>query len=596
MQFEKQRFFDHAECGRLIITKLKRHFQLDDQVCWVILPTNDEKLNRLATGDILFSYLTDKYISRCIVLLKTETRLPEPTQLSQRNWQIYYQRLTVQEIDAVLSYYRLVQFASDVHVACLEEPFGCPGWIGNYGITLEEYVRWVIFYGRPVNWMWWNVDNGEIERNISSNIRTLSGKKVYLYGLTRHADNICQALYKNGLNVTCVLDSNSDKTGWSAVLSLPVQLPEGVLLPYDPDAVIIIVSKYAREMRSRLAALGYFEKQILEIPIYGSFGSCMNNDKATLEREFEIACDGLKTRFGLREETIIPSLGGTGDVYWICTLLPDYLKRTSTRSYALVLSDTTRIPDSSCIASMFRIVQIRALPLYEIIALFKAWEFFGSDFTRMKPDLHLGSRLIKNIQPPKNEGHYPAWRNHLNCMRYQYFFYPGLLMPALPEQKTVNKTQFDELKIKKRNTVVLSPYANAFQSILKTATDFWERLATELLARNYAVCTNCTSTEKPVKGTIPICPSYEELASFLNYAGYFVAIRSGICDIACTAHECRMILLYEKEVGIISDTFSLYKMGVHPQAIDLEYNGSVKQLLEQVLNLFPLNASSLSDT
>ena len=81
----------------------------------------------------------------------------------------------------------------------------------------------------------------------------------------------------------------------------------------------------------------------------------------------------------------------------------------------------------------------------------------------------------------------------------------------------------------------------------------------------------------------PICVPYGELVPFLNYAGRLVSIRSGLCDVAAPAENCRMVLFYENGSGIGLEMWSLKKMGLHPNCAELLFTGDTQRLLEQTL-------------
>ena len=97
------------------------------------------------------------------------------------------------------------------------------------------------------------------------------------------------------------------------------------------------------------------------------------------------------------------------------------------------------------------------------------------------------------------------------------------------------------MNLKKGRTVILAPYAGSFQSNIPS--EAWERLVHSLKSMGYDVCTNCYGEkERPIKNTIPIQFSYEEGIPLIEYAGGFVAVRSGLCDILSQAN-CSMVIL-----------------------------------------------------
>ena len=550
----------------------------------MILATEDESLCRAAAWKILPEYMQTKYLSQAAVLERSRPGTKAHICCAGGR-EVHFLPIPKEEIEAVLVYYRLVPFAQEVIVVSLAEPFACPGWIGRFGITSEQYIRDALFFGTPVSWMWWNATDS-IRAAVQNADEKLRGRRIILYGWTRYAEDICSALTENGLTLSGLVDSSPEKDGWEPIPGLRCTLPEKSLCPRGDDTVVIIVSKYAREMRGRLASLGYGKAQILELPVSENTGCSLDTSRETLEREFQTVCRGVEVRRSLPEGKLIPSFGGTGDVYWLCSLLSGYLRSAGIDDYTLLLEEKKGLNSCRRVAALFGVERVEARPLEEMTALFKAWEFLGSDRLEMKPDLHLGSRLVRNIRPDKQNGHFPLWRNHLNSMLCQYFYYPGA-RPAEPFRRNVFFNSWLCLGLHPGRTVVLSPYAAAFQSTLARG-EFWPRLAAELRERGYDTATNCTREEQPIPGTVPVCPDYEDLTGLLDCAGGFIAVRSGLCDIASSARNCRMVLLYEQGTGVIPDTFSLRRMGVHPQAEDLVFTGDTAALIDEILSLFPL--------
>lgn len=579
--------YDRADRGRGIVRALKQELDLTEYDLWIIVPSDNDQLNRIALGDVLKTYVNEQYYRRAIVLISDGADVDIDGDRKLGGCKITFRHMAADDLADLLAYYRLVQFADDVIVVSLEEPYSCSAWIGNCGITLEQFVRDGIYYAKPVNWGWWNVSSQIVVQAIKDNASQFEGKNVYVFGQTRFAGDICHSLRNCGFEVAGLLDGNLENEGFNGELSLCCLQPERALCPYDADAVIVVVERHARAMRGRLAKLGYQDDQICEIPINWGIARPLCDDETTLEEEFSKACAGYKLRQQIGDEMLVTSIGGTGDVFWLCALLPGYLKRFSIEDYTLLLENRKSSKADVRVAGLFGIDGIRTCPIDDLLALYKAWDFFGSRRMNMKPDLHLGSRLVRNVQPKRENGHYPPWRNHLNSMRFQYFYYKGPLELAVPARYPVPEDLFSRVGLRPGMTVVLAPYANAYRSRLIEHTDLWSQLARALVGRGYDVCTNCATDEKAIEGAPEICVPFDEVVDFLNRAGGFVSIRSGLCDIASAASDCTMVLLYEQGTGIIPDTFSLKRMGVHPHAIDLVCTGDVEELLREILEQFP---------
>ena len=87
-------------------------------------------------------------------------------------------------------------------------------------------------------------------------------------------------------------------------------------------------------------------------------------------------------------------------------------------------------------------------------------------------------------------------------------------------------------------TVIISPDAN---SVTHLPVWFWNIIIKELQQMGYVVFMNCnyfTYYRAP-----NIFPSYGESVPLLEYAGFFIGVRSGFCDIISSA-KCKKIIIY----------------------------------------------------
>lgn len=578
--------YEQACAGRKVVRALKENEALDERTCWVILSEDDAELNEAVTAELIASYMESKFHSKAIVIIPTSYADELDYERLFDGKAILYRHLGAQSVRNLVKYYRLVQFAPDIIVISRNEPFAFGRWIGNFGITPTRFVRDALFFGSPINWLWWAEDPDAIPRAIAAAADTLIGNRVIVYGLTRYAGQIIHELREHeGVLVCGIADSNASKAGWNAELGLTVSLPEDALIPYSPDYVIAIVSKYADEMRARLEQLGYGDDQILEIPVSGGICAARGDSQEVLDEEFRHVLEGVELRHALGEIPLVVCQSGTGDVYYTCSMLQSYVDASCIDAFTLVVPD---IPSCVRVAAAFGVERIAPRSIMQIAALYKAWEFLGGGRMGMKAVLNLGSRLPRKLHVDRCDGELSPWMHWLNCMRYQYFTFDGPCALSAPRQKTGRdvETRYRAMGFRPGRTVLLSPYANAFRSSLGE-TEFWELLAQRLQERGYDVATNCAANEQPIAGTEPFCVPYDEILTFLQYAGGFVGIRSGLCDIAGSAEQCTMAILYERNVGISMDMWSLRKMGLQRTAVELLYEGDVEGLLAQTLSAFP---------
>lgn len=147
-------------------------------------------------------------------------------------------------------------------------------------------------------------------------------------------------------------------------------------------------------------------------------------------------------------------------------------------------------------------------------------------------------------------------------------------MPVFKVDVRRLKYYFTEYKLLPGKTAVLSPYSTSLKEYSPDAK-FWEYLAKELKRRGYTVCTNCGEKEAAVKGTVPLLLSYKEIVPFLNIAGIFIGIRSGLCDIISTS-SCKKIVIHTYYAKFWPNGASirytgLNHMGLCQDAMELEY-------------------------
>ncbi len=145
---------------------------------------------------------------------------------------------------------------------------------------------------------------------------------------------------------------------------------------------------------------------------------------------------------------------------------------------------------------------------------------------------------------------------------------------------------FEENNLIPGKTVVIAPYVNTLNML---PIWFWIELVDSLRNLGYTVCTNCGGENNPIYGTVKIFPEYYEMKDFLEYAGFFVASRSGLCDVISSFSMCKIIIyqphLYWGSGNNIS-YFSLNNMGLCSDAIEFEYQGiEFLKLKDDVLKL-----------
>jgi hypothetical protein len=135
---------------------------------------------------------------------------------------------------------------------------------------------------------------------------------------------------------------------------------------------------------------------------------------------------------------------------------------------------------------------------------------------------------------------------------------------------------FTQKALPKGRTVIIAPYANSAKMLPPW---FWEKLTRSLSQMGYKVCVNINSKTEinPFTDIEEISFSYKESVAVLEYAGFFIALRSGLCDIVSSA-KCKKIILYPEPAAVFDylthrcdmEFSSLRRMGLSDDAIEIE--------------------------
>lgn len=138
-------------------------------------------------------------------------------------------------------------------------------------------------------------------------------------------------------------------------------------------------------------------------------------------------------------------------------------------------------------------------------------------------------------------------------------------------------------------TVLLSPYAKSVRSI---PLGFWEKLAYRLKKEGFTVCTNSSGAQEPaIPGTSDILIPYGDAVSFLEKAGVYIGLRSGLSDVLSSA-DATKIVLHSKDnfkrslVCGINDSYSMCDMYHQPNQYDLIWSAAEEdELIAKIITL-----------
>ena len=137
-------------------------------------------------------------------------------------------------------------------------------------------------------------------------------------------------------------------------------------------------------------------------------------------------------------------------------------------------------------------------------------------------------------------------RNGLTWMQLykQILHLPGDVEPAVPPLRPDSEDQAAQLcreaGVEAGRSIILFPYA---QSLPVAASAHFAEVAARFSERGYKVFTSVSGREEPIVGTMPLFIPFGLLIETCEYAGWVIAVRSGISDIVSPA-ACNKSFIY----------------------------------------------------
>jgi len=233
----------------------------------------------------------------------------------------------------------------------------------------------------------------------------------------------------------------------------------------------------------------------------------------------------IRVQFPAAHLVICPN-NALGDVYWAMSFLPAYQKMHG------IINTVVAVAGDACyqVSEMFGAANIIKLESGEMDEFVSTVIFTREDNCIIAHhDRPYTDKIIKLL-----DKHFLSFIDY-----YKYAVY-GLPPDAAPVAPTIFAAFDNHAGIKQGKSVILSPYA---KSVVELPMSFWKETAIEYLEKGYSVYTNVIGSEKPVHGTLPISIPIPQIKAAVEYAGTFIGIRNGLCDVLTTA-VCRKIVVF----------------------------------------------------
>lgn len=282
----------------------------------------------------------------------------------------------------------------------------------------------------------------------------------------------------------------------------------------------------------------------------------MNTDTLECaEKQMEIVRRGMdsyeKTAEALERNTaILIAPKASGDIFIACSYLKAWCLKYGISDYILLGAS----PNLKDIAEMYGIGRkARIIPKEEWKDLIAVYTFCGK-----LPNVRLLSEWVIKIRNSYFPGEY-SQITFRDKFKYETFRLDREAMPEYPDNRGDLRHDFIE-KIKKDMTVILAPYAYSSPAPVILPW-IWEEIVLGLQRKGYIVYTLGYGEREPaIKNTLRLQFPYSQACKVLEYAGNFLASRSGLCDIVHMA-KCRQLVIYGRNIRneYAIDFFKLHK-------------------------------------
>lgn len=385
----------------------------------------------------------------------------------------------------------------------------------------------------------------------TNTVPPFSNKSIFLFGHCNAAEELADYLTENGITPLSFIDNSQDKQG-SNYRGIPINAPN-IINDYTSDnSIVLIASRYYAPMRQQLLEIGY-NGEIIETVEYSSFQE-FSTSSYSFDKKIKRVLKGQKNLAKLRkdwseEHLIICPYKALGDVYWAMTYLNAYLEEKSIDSYAIVV-----VGNPCCeVVKLFGIEKIAIFDQKNMDALIQCLVFTNDKNSIIAQHDHLYTDTSFKILSHK-------FIHFSDYFKYVVF---GLSKTAKETTPICSGDFTLESTMPKGKSVILAPYAN---SIVEAPIEFWEELALKYQNKGYAVYTNIIPSQNPINGTIPLILPISKMILAVEWAGEFISIRSGLCDVVHSAN-CKKTLVFpdcyfSSTKHKISDFFSLEGWGV----------------------------------
>lgn len=353
-------------------------------------------------------------------------------------------------------------------------------------------------------------------------------KKVYLFGHCNATETLADLLLEEGVEVVAILDNNEKKWG-RTYRGISIEAPQEIISEAAGSTLVCIAARAYEAMAEQLKSMGYTDG-IYRMVEYDSFAEYSLSEE-TRSRKQERLERGLVLLRKMSEKfpnymKIFCPFEALGDICFTMSYLPYFLDARGIEKCVI------SVIGAACaqVVGLFGNYPVEILTQKNMDEIVQAVLYTADT-----------NAFIAHQDRPYAVNLHKALS--VKCIPLEQIYCCGVFgLPAQTQPcRPLSGRQYQGLSgMRKGRAVILSPYA---KSVTALPGGIWEQIVQDCKEQGFQCYTNVAGDEKTLAGTLPVRPKLGEMQSLAEYAGTFIGIRSGLCDVLRYA-DCRKVALY----------------------------------------------------
>ena len=361
---------------------------------------------------------------------------------------------------------------------------------------------------------------------MSSNLRPLilapgiREKRFYLFGHCNATETLTDLLLDQKCAISGILDNNPAKYN-TQYRGIPIIAPKTILSERPEEILVCTVARAYAAMADQLKRMGY-QGRLYKLVDYNSYAEYSLSEEtwirmsARVERGIMLL-DNLSGKYPGYFRFLCP-FSALGDIYYMMSYLPHFMRKKGIEE---------------CVIGVIGTACAQTVRLFG--------EYPVEIFSQKNMDETIQAALYTQDQHtfiPHQDRPYVVNLHralYVKMIPLEKIYCCGVFGLSA-DTKPVSPVRFQKYseleRIRKGKSVIFAPYA---KSVTALRPEIWRRIVEYYLEKGYECYTNVVGGELPLPDTQAISPEISEVRSVVEYAGTFIGLRSGLCDILRTA-------------------------------------------------------------